>query len=270
MDRSIARTQVFPEAELPDSAALLDEGRKAAKIHTLGPSAFHDHYDVESEAEYKRRCGAEGRVMMHAQTGFRDPAKSRRAYGEIWERLDKAGYRVDRYGICLDWSMGYPAAMRAELPRGTGLIFEGPEDLAAMTATAPAAPHFGDFVIGTPAAFENTVATLAAGSTSIGNLGQYFTFRQPHWDDDVAVTAESLKAMALAASQPVEVLIHSNIDDGFASMFSDLACSLGAVLIEKHIVETLVGGGGGGSPIALATPSPNRSSVSPSSVRCRW
>ncbi|MDA0703019.1 MAG: hypothetical protein O3A96_07250 [Proteobacteria bacterium] len=242
MDRSIARAQVLPEAELPDASALLDEGRKAAKTHGLGPSAFHDHYGVESEADYKRRCGAEGRVMMHAQIGFRDPAKSRRAYGEIWERLDKAGYRLDRFGICLDWSMGYPAAMRAEMPRGTGLIFDGPEDLAAMTAAAPVAPHFGDFVIGTPAAFENTVATLAAGSTSIGNLGQYFTFRQPHWDDDVAVTAESLKAMALAAAQPVEVLIHSNLDDGFASMFSDLACSLGAVLIEKHIVETLVGG----------------------------
>ncbi|MBT5414008.1 MAG: hypothetical protein HOK81_05350, partial [Rhodospirillaceae bacterium] len=145
MDKTIDRARVLPEGELPDSAALLDEGRKAAKTHGLGPSAFHDHYGVESEADYKRRCGAEGRVMMHAQIGFRDPAKSRRAYGEIWERLDKAGYRVDRYGICLDWSMGYPAAMRAEMPRGTGLIFEGPEDLAAMTAAAPAAPHFGDF-----------------------------------------------------------------------------------------------------------------------------
>ena len=242
MDASVERARLLPEAELPDPAALLDEGRKAAQTHTLGPSAFHDHHGVASEAEYKRRCGAEGRVMMHAQIGFREPAKSVRAYGEVWERLDKAGYRLDRYGICLDWSMGYPSAMRADMPRGTGLILNGPEDLAAMTAAAPAAAHFGDFVIGTPAAFENTAAALAAGSTSIGNLGQYFTFRQPHWDDDVAVTAESLKAMALAASQPVEVLIHSNIDDGFAALFSDLACSLGAVLIEKHLVETLVGG----------------------------
>ena len=52
--------------------------------------------------------------MMHAQIGFREPAKSQRAWAEIWEALDKAGHRVDRYGICLDWSMGYPRAKRRQ------------------------------------------------------------------------------------------------------------------------------------------------------------
>ena len=97
-------------------------------------------------------------------------------------------------------------------------------------------------MIGTPAAFENTIAALLSGSTSIGNLGQYFAFRQPHWDDDIFTTAESLKAIALTAAQPVDVIVHSNIDDGFASMFTDLACSLGAILLEQYIVDELCGG----------------------------
>src|SRR5688500_12416626 len=118
--------------------------------------------------------------------------------------FDKAGYRVDRYGICLDWSMGYPRAMRKDMPCGTGLIMNETEDWIDLTSAAPVAPHFGDFVIGTPAAFENTIAALLAGSTSIGNLGQYFAFRQPHWDDDIFTTAESLKAIALISAQPVE------------------------------------------------------------------
>ena len=105
---------------------------------------------------------------------------------------------------------------------------------------APVAPHFGDFVIGTPAAFENTIAALSSGSTSIGNLGQYFAFRQPHWDDDIFTTAESLKAIALTAAQPVPVIVHSSLDDGFASMFTDLACSLGAILLEQYIVDDLL------------------------------
>jgi methylmalonyl-CoA mutase cobalamin-binding domain/chain len=242
MASRLDRAQIFPEMALPDAQALIAEGRKTAETVKVGRSPFLEIYGIESEAAYKRRCVADGRIMMHAQIGFRDHDKSRRAYGEIWEALDKAGYRVDRYGICLDWSMGYPRAQRKNMPRGTGLIMTEIEDWIAMTGMAPAAPHFGDFVIGTPAAFENTIAALLSGSTSIGNLGQYFAFRQPHWDDDVFTTAESLKAIALTAAQPVEVIVHSNLDDGFASLFTDLACSLGAILLEQYIVDELCGG----------------------------
>jgi methylmalonyl-CoA mutase cobalamin-binding subunit len=181
-------------------------------------------------------------IMLHAHVGYRSADKTRRAFAEIYERLASAGYRVDRYGICLDWSMGYPAAKRPAMPRGTGLILDGPDDFVRLTHSAPVAPHFGDFVFGTPAALENTVAALQAGATTIGNLGQYFTFRMPRWDDDVGTTAETVKAMALCAAQPVEVLIHSNLDDGFASLFCDLACGIGAALLERHIVEDLIGG----------------------------
>src|SRR4029077_9698796 len=88
----------------------------------------------------------------------------------------------------------------------------------------------------------NTVAALAAGATSIGNLGQYFTFRLPGWSDDVGTTASTVEALALLAAQPVEILIHSNLDDGFAALFHDLCCSFGMVLLERHIVEDLIGG----------------------------
>ena len=236
------RAQILPEPDLPDAADLLAEGRRLAQTVTAGRCPFLDTYDVQSESEYKRRRASEGQVMLHAQVGYRSLAKTRRAYAEIYERLAAAGYRVDRYGICLDWSMGYPAALRADMPRGTGLILEQPEDFAALTQAAPVAPHFGDFVIGTPAAVENTAAALAAGATSIGNVGQYFTFRQPGWGDDVGTTAETVKALALCAAQPVEILIHSNLDDGFAALFCDMACGIGAVLIERTIIDELIGG----------------------------
>jgi hypothetical protein len=64
----------------------------------------------------------------------------------------------------------------------------------------------------------------------------------PRWPDDVGTTAETVKALALCAAQPVEVLIHSNLDDGFASLFTDMACAIGAVLIERTVVEDLIGG----------------------------
>lgn len=237
---TFTRAVLLPEPELPKGGDLVAEGRAAGAM--LGTCAFLTDKGVSSESEWKAHCSASGEVMTHAQIGFRDKAKTQRAFTEIHAALTAQGYRVDRYGICLDWAMGYPVDQRREDMMGTGLMMDGPEDFAALTMAAPVAPHFGDFVMGMPAAFENTKMALAAGSTAIGNLGQYFTFRLPGWDDDVMTTAETVKAMALAAAQPADVLIHSNLDDGFAAQFSDLACSLGAVLLEQHIVEGLVGG----------------------------
>lgn len=84
-----------------------------------------------------------------------------------------------------------------------------------------AAPYFGDFMLGLPGAVENTRAALAAGVTTIGNLSQHFTFRLPDWDYGVATTEATVTALGLIAAQPVKVLVHSNLDDGFAGLFAD-------------------------------------------------
>jgi len=227
--------------DLPNGADLLAAGRALARDWRLGPSAFLAQYGVGCEADYKRAAMAEGRVMCHAQIGWRAPAKSIRAYHDIWLACDKAGHRVDRYGLCLDWSMALPRAVRARAQRGTGMILPGVEDFVALANAAPVAAHFGDFVLGFPAAVENTQAALAAGATAIGNLGQYFTFRVPGHDDDVQATAATVTALGLIAAQEVPVMVHSNIDDGFAAQFTDLANALGMILVERDIVTRLIG-----------------------------
>ena len=238
---ALDRKDIIPEPELPSGAELLENGKSLAQDWRVGDSAFLRHVGHDSEASFKRASAATERIMQHAQIGFRDPEKTRRAYAEIYEACAAQDVVVDRYGICLDWSMGYRREDRNENMRGTGLLVDGPEDFAALTQSAPVAPHFGDFVLGFPAAIENTQAALAAGSTSIGNLGQYFTFRLPGWDDDVATTEATVTALGLIAAQDTEILVHSNLDDGFAALFTDLASSIGAVLLEKYIIEELVG-----------------------------
>ena len=52
---------------------------------------------------------------------------------------------------------------RAERGRGTGMILPDVEDFVRLANAAPVAAHFGDFVLGFPAALENTQAALAAG-----------------------------------------------------------------------------------------------------------
>lgn len=237
----LSRKKIFPEPDLPIGGELLAEGAALAKTWSVGPSPFLKEMGVSSETEYKRRRMAEKAVMQHAQIGYRDREKNRRAYGSIWEECNRKGVRVDRYGLCLDWAMSLPRAIRERATRATGMILPGVEDFVAMTETAPVAPHFGDFVLGFPAALENTQAALAAGSTSIGNLGQYFTFRIPGWDNDVEATRATVIALGLIARQPVPVIVHSNLDDGFAAQFGDLTSCLGMIILEKSLITGLVG-----------------------------
>ncbi len=229
------RIDIIPEHDLPDASDLIMQGRALAKDWQVQPGAFLKYHGLSCEAEYKRLKSADGQLMQHAQIGWRDPEKSRHGWADIHERCAVRDVTVDRYGICLDWSMGIPRDRRGDAMRGTGLILDSPEQFADLTNAAPVAPHFGDFVLGFPASVENTCAALAAGSTSVGNLGQYFTFRLQHHSDDVVCTTATLTALALIAAQPVPVLVHSNLDDGFAALFGDLSSTLGAVLLERHI-----------------------------------
>ena len=43
---------------------------------------------------------------------------------------------MDRYGLCLDWSMALPRAVRAKAQRGTGMILPGVEDFVALANAA--------------------------------------------------------------------------------------------------------------------------------------
>ncbi|MBS7538275.1 cobalamin-dependent protein [Ancylobacter lacus] len=234
------RDQLVPP-RLPPGAELLAAGRALARDWQVGRNAFLDAAGVACEADYKRRAAGEGRIMQHAHIGFRSVERTLGAIAEVHGTCAARGVTVDRFGITLDWSMGYPPAERRARPRGTGIVLEGPEDFARITNAAPAAAHFGDFMMGLPGALENVKAALAAGATALGNLGQYFTFRLPDWDDDVATTEATVTALGLIAAQPVEVLVHSNLDDGFAGLFADMSSALGMVLVEKYIVETLIG-----------------------------
>ena len=236
------RDSLFPESDLPDAEELVCESRQRAGDLHLGSCAFLDEYGVGCEVDYKRQRVAEQKIMFQAQIGYRDVAKTARGCTEIYETLTRAGYSLDRFGFIFDDNMGYPPAERLTRPRGTGLIVQDPEELAALTQVVPVAPHFGDHMIGTPASVENVEMALAAGSTSMGNLAQYYTYELLHEKSDIPRTVATVKGLALAAAQPVEILIHSNLEDSFAPLFADLCSCLGMVMVEQYIVGELIGG----------------------------
>lgn len=237
----LSRSDLIPEPDPPSGADLLTAGRAMARDWTVGPSLFAQSTGFASELDYKRARMTERRVMQHAHLGYRDLGKTERALAEITERCADRGVTVDRFGMALDWSMGMPRGERHKMRRGTGVILDAPEDFARLTAATPAALHFGDFMLGFPGAVENVCGALAAGATVIGNLGQYFTFRLPAERDDIAATTATVTALGLIAAQDAPVMVHSNLDDGFAAVFTDFASALGMARVEGHVVEDLIG-----------------------------
>ncbi|WP_143534466.1 cobalamin-dependent protein [Roseovarius albus] len=240
-DAVFGRETFLPEQDLPKGDVLLSDGRRMAGDWQVGSSTFQREFGFKNEIDYKLAMIEAGRVMQHAHLGLREPSLTVEATKQVYDTCIKRGARIDRFGMCLDWSMGYPRDQRKTRPGGTGILLQDAEEFWRLTHSSPAAMHFGDFMLGFPAAVENTCAALAAGATTIGNLGQYFTFRLPGYNDDVETTAETVKALGLIAAQTVPVLIHSNLDDGYAAMFEDLTSALGQAILEKYIVTDLIG-----------------------------
>lgn len=239
---TLARLGIGPEKEIPAGAEVVDQGRLIGRRITPGRSLFLREKGVGSEAEYKRRCAEQRQIMYHAHIGWRSWETTIRGLERVYRETTARGGRIDRFGICLDWTMGLPEEVRDRAHVSTGLILRREEEWRAVADCVPVQPHFGDHMIGSPASVENTRLALEVGATTIGNLGQYFTFRYPGWDDEAARAVSTVQALAMMGEhREMGALVHSNLDDGFGSQFIDLATLIGWAMIECYIVENLTG-----------------------------
>lgn len=221
-------------------AILLDEGRAAAGVLPARRSLFCQVAGVASEVDHKRRAKADGTIMYHAHIGLADWPSTERALVEVQSALAGRGHTLDRYGLCISRSMGMPADRRAGFPKETGPMLDD-GDWARVVGAAPSHPHMGDNMIGTPNGFATTLASLAVGATTIGNLGQYFGFEWPGVDD-VELTEATVRALgAMAGWRHRGALMHSYLDDGAAMQLPHYGAYVGWAAIELHVVEVLCG-----------------------------
>ncbi len=230
------------QTPLPEGGIIMDEARAIASDIVIGRTRFMDEMGVDSEAEYKRRCIKDGTIMFHAHIGMNSWASTAEALTILKQEADEGGFIVDRAGICLDRRMGLPESHREGIPAETGPMLENSEDWMEIGQVAPIQPHMGDFMIGFPAATENTVNALKVGVTSIGNLSQFFPHEVPMWRDHVATTTETVRAIAImGALREQGTLMHSYLEDGYGALFYDCATVAGWAYLERYIVEELLG-----------------------------
>ena len=221
-------------------AQLIAEGRDAAPP-PAPPTAFLRANGARSEAEFKRRCRDEGRVMYHMHVGLSTWTATEAALVEVNGSLADAGHTVDRFGLALDRAMGVPEAERHLAAKETGPRI-GPDEWNRLGEAAPIQPHLGDYMIGFPAGFQNTLHALSAGVTTIGNVGQYTAYDLLGGSDEILVTEETVRALAaIGALRNHGALAHSNLEDGSATQASHFGAYVGWAALELYVVEDLIG-----------------------------
>ena len=221
-------------------ARALAAGRAGAPT-AIHRTAYLRREGAASEAEVKLRARRDGHTTYHAHVGSTDWPATARALAEIEAGLAERGLACDRFGLTLSRAMSVEQEARDRVHKETGPTLR-PEEWALLGEAAAIQPHLGDFMIGTPAGAAHARAALAAGVTTIGNLGQYWSFEVPGGQDPLQVTTATVEAIGmLAAWRDRGALVHSYLDDGVAMQASHYGAYVGWAALERHVVEDLCG-----------------------------
>lgn len=234
----------FNEKDLPDMKTILSEGHAVAEKVEIGETLFMREYGVRSEAEYKRKMMAKHQPMFHSHIGWADVNYTAEGFRRIYDAVKAKGYRLDRFGVCLDGVMGIPEEFRRDYIRGSGQIYNSPDEWKILPQVVPVAVHMGDHMIGSLNSTDNVVNALNAGVTTIGNVSHYFSYEYPGFDMEEHRTHDVCRAIALMGCyREAGTIIHSNLDDGFGGQIHDLANLVGWARLERYVVEDLLGAG---------------------------
>lgn len=179
--------------------------------------------------------------MYHMHVGLSTWTETEAALVEVCAALSSEGHTVDRFGLALDRAMGVPEAERHLTVKETGPRI-GPDEWQRLGEAAPIQPHLGDYMIGFPAGFQNTLRALSAGVTTIGNVGQYTAYDLLGGSDEILVTEETVRALAaIGALRDCGALAHSNLEDGSGTQASHFGAYVGWAALELYVVEELIG-----------------------------
>jgi methylmalonyl-CoA mutase cobalamin-binding subunit len=236
-------TERLLPTDLPKGQELLDAGRQIASTFSVGRSLLCRTFDAASEADYKRKMVAEGRIMTCMNFGPPSWPEARAGLEKVWNETAKRGFRIDRFTFQMDRRMGLPPEAWGKAAKETGPMLVEDRDWHEVANTVPIQPGLGDMMIGSPMSVHNAVSALQAGVSYIGNMSQ-FSWNYPTWEGtDVDQMAEMVKALGvMGAKAPDGAVVQSYLDDGYCAQFSDYTSFIGWALFERYIVEELIGG----------------------------
>lgn len=222
--------------------SFIEEAREKGKALKVGETAFVKNSDYTSEYAYKRAMAKKGQLMYHYHLCCETNEIFKEQIKRFEELLTKKDLHLDRFGVSIDVSMALPKDIREANKAGGALYFENQADWDMLGMSPLMQPHLGDNMIGSPACYETVESALKAGVTTMGNVSQFFGYEYPAFTDVDARTKATLQAMALMSETYDEgTMIHSNLDDGYGDKAYDLGLLIGCAMLEKYLVEDLMG-----------------------------
>lgn len=220
----------------------IEQALEVGKNVEVGQTEWMKHTGYASEETYKKVMAKSGQMMYHFHLCSENHEAFTKQVKELEEKLEEKKLHLDRFGVSIDYSMSLPKEMRKDHKAGNALYFAEQKDWDLLGQSPLMQPHLGDNMIGSPACDETVLSALRAGVTTMGNISQFFGWDYPEFTDVEARTKSTLKAIAyMAANRDRGTLIHSNLDDGYGDKAPDLGTLIGCALLEKYIVETLMG-----------------------------
>lgn len=233
--------QDFITTEFPSVQKMIELAKEISKDWEYGQTAFCRERGVDSERAFKEQCKTENRISRHAAIGYNSVEETCSAMKWLYEELEKKDCTLDRVGVLLDVSMGISDDYKDHAMVGSGLVLHSEEEWVALGQAAPFMIHFGDNMIGSLRSLENLKLAFKAGTTSVGNFSQYFSYSYPFQYDMNKRTLDACLAICIMGlNKERGMVMHSNLDDGFAAAFNDLVTVLAWARVEKYLAEDLM------------------------------
>ncbi|WP_419025029.1 cobalamin B12-binding domain-containing protein [Emergencia sp.] len=233
--------QDFITTEFPSVQKMIELAKEISKDWEYGQTAFCRERGVDSERAFKEQCKTENRISRHAAIGYNSVEETCSAMKWLYEELEKKDCTLDRVGVLLDVSMGISDEYKDHAMVGSGLVLHSEEEWVTLGQAAPFMIHFGDNMIGSLRSLENLKLAFKAGTTSVGNFSQYFSYSYPFQYDMNKRTLDACLAICIMGlNKERGMVMHSNLDDGFAAAFNDLVTVLAWARVEKYLAEDLM------------------------------
>lgn len=229
---------LIPE-NMPDWRKSWEEGYKIGRELEIKETPFMKKYGVKSDAEYRLKMAAEGKLTWQINMGLATVDDEVAGLREAEKFNEETGLNISFAHQLPKTIVGTPKDKREGIPVALGYDLNEPEDWERITMASTVQVVFADDHLGYPNAVETTINSLRAGSMYQGMFGMFHQVA-PGCPDEVWNMNENVKALGIVASKYDDrVIVNSNQDDSLPAYCMDLASYLAWAKWERYVVTDL-------------------------------
>ncbi|HIU26518.1 MAG TPA: hypothetical protein IAC50_08510 [Candidatus Copromorpha excrementigallinarum] len=229
---------LIPE-NMPDWRKSWEEGYKIGRELEIKETPFMKKYGVKSDAEYRLKMAAEGKLTWQINMGLATVDDEVAGLREAEKFNEETGLNISFAHQLPKTIVGTPKDKREGIPVALGYDLNEPEDWERITMASTVQVVFADDHLGYPNAVETTINSLRAGSMYQGMFGMFHQVA-PGCPDEVWNMNENVKALGIvAAKYDDRVIVNSNQDDSLPAYCMDLASYLAWAKWERYVVTDL-------------------------------